>query len=357
MTDFKVTPLSDDLDFEHLPYWDVVIAGAGPAGLAASLTTAHRGLTTLVIEAKAEAGGQPEFLYSDKRIVDIPGFPDGIRGGELSKRVLRQARNALVQFRFGEEVLDIEDTDREERGDRLLKVVTDARSYLCRKAILACGLLHYPRRLTVLDELNSKKVFYRVPKIGDYTDHHVVVVGGGDSALDAAVMVLQRHGRVDLVVRDEVDGKADSLDRVVRDGGIVHNSAQIASAAFRDDKIQLTLSNGEALTCDLTIVQIGFLSARDTFQRLRLQLNDDGSIAVDQCFETSRPGIFAAGDVHGHIKLIPVAWAEGIQAAIYAFDEITQPYWLNEHRLHDPTVALEEAKAKLAARALQSKPE
>ena len=57
-------------------------------------------------------------------------------------------------------------------------------------------------------------------------------------------------------------------------------------------------------------------------------LNDDGSIAIDPYFETSRQGIFAVGDVHGDIKLIAVAWAEGIQAAIHAFKEITSPYWL-----------------------------
>ena len=65
MSDFKVTELATNLDFDNLAYWDVVIIGAGPGGLAASLTTAHRGLTTLVIEAKATAGGQPEFLYAE----------------------------------------------------------------------------------------------------------------------------------------------------------------------------------------------------------------------------------------------------------------------------------------------------
>ena len=151
MADFKVTELSDDIDFSTLPYWDVIIIGAGPAGLAASLTTAHRGLTTLVIEAKSRPGGQPQFLYPDKRIVDIPGFPDGITGEELSERTFRQAQNAHVQFRFNEELIDIQDTDQIEKDDTLRRVVTNKGEYFCRKVILACGLLHYPRKLPVLD--------------------------------------------------------------------------------------------------------------------------------------------------------------------------------------------------------------
>src|SRR6187401_1233392 len=156
MADFTVKPLEANLDFGQLHFWDVVIVGAGPAGLAAGLTTAHRALTTLVIEAKDSPGGQPHFLYADKRIVDIPGFPDGITGEELSERTYRQAVNALVQFRFNEELLEIEETDDMESGDRLKKVVTSGNTYLCRKVIVACGLLHYPRKLAILDRLNSK---------------------------------------------------------------------------------------------------------------------------------------------------------------------------------------------------------
>src|SRR6187397_3191459 len=166
MADFKVTHLEPGLDFEHLPYWDVVIVGAGPAGLAAGLTTAHRALTTLIVEAKDSPGGQPHFLYADKRIVDIPGFPDGISGEELSERTYRQAVNALVQFRFNQELVAIEDTDDVEADDRLKRVMTSAGSFLCRKVIVACGLLHYPRKLAVLDQLNSKNVHYKIPNIG-----------------------------------------------------------------------------------------------------------------------------------------------------------------------------------------------
>lgn len=159
MADFKVTELDEDLDFSSLAYWDVVIIGAGPAGLAASLTTAHRGLTTLVIEAKNEPGGQPQFLYADKKIVDIPGFPDGISGEELSSRVYRQAVDALVQFRFNEELVTVEETEQVEKEDLLKRVITKQGEYLCRKVILACGLLHFPRKLPVLDALESKSVF------------------------------------------------------------------------------------------------------------------------------------------------------------------------------------------------------
>ena len=342
MADFTVKPLEANLDFGQLHYWDVVIIGAGPAGLAASLTTAHRALTTLVIEAKDKPGGQPQFLYADKRIVDIPGFPDGISGEELSHRTYRQAVSALVQFRFNEELVAIEDTDEVEAEDRLKRVVTNKSSYLCRKVIIACGLLHYPRRLPVLDELNSENVHYKLPKIGDYEDKRVAVVGGGDSALDAA----SDGARAERARRpDRARGNAD------RETG--HAGRGYAPPAefsmlphrsiprrFAGERIRLALSTETQIDCSLAIVQIGFLASKETFERLAVRLNDDGSIAIDPYFETSRRGIFAVGDVHGDIKLIAVAWAEGIQAAIHAFKEITSPYWLNEKRLHDNKIAL-----------------
>lgn len=341
MADFKVTQLDPELDFGSLPYWDVVIIGAGPAGLTAGLTTAHRALTTLIVEAKDRPGGQPQFLYADKRIVDIPGFPDGITGEELSARVYRQAVDALVQFRFGEELYTIEDTEQTEKGDALKRVVTSKSEYLCRKVIIAVGLLHFPRKLPVLDELDSRKVHYKMPKIGDYEGEDVAIVGGGDSALDAAVMVQERGGHVQLIVREsEPVGKPDTLQRIREAGAEVHLSSEISSAALEGGDLVLTLTDESTLRCELAIVQIGFLSAKETFQRLDLRLNQDGSIAIDPYFETSRKGIFAVGDVHGDIKLVTVAWAEGIQAAIYAFKEITSPYWLNEKRLRDMKISL-----------------
>ena len=287
----------------------MVIIGAGPAGLATCLTTAHRALTTLVIEAKDKPGGQPQFLYADKRIVDVPGFPDGISGEELSERTYRQAVNALVQFRFSEELIHIEDTAEVEAEDPLKRVVTSKSSYLCRKVIIACGLLHYPRRLAVLDQLNSKNVHYKVPKIGDYEGGNVAVVGGGDSALDAALMVLGRGGKVDLIVREASPiGKPDSLARVQDAGGILHTSTEIDSAEFAGEQIRLRISD---------IIQSDLFARHQRADRLSLgqghlrtpwtpSPNEDSNISIDPYFETSRTGIFAVGDVHGDIKLIAV---------------------------------------------------
>lgn len=350
MVDYKVTKLDSEMDFENLPYWDVVIIGAGPAGLSASLTTAHRGLTTLVIEAKDQPGGQPQFLYADKKIVDVPGFPEGITGEELSTRTYRQAEEALVQFRFEEELVDVEETESTEKEDQLKRVITSRGSYLCRKVILAMGLLHYPRKLPVLDQLECRRVMYKVPRINDYHGEKVIVVGGGDSAMDAAVMVLQRRGEVDLLIREaEPLAKADTTARVHELGGRVHLSTEITEATTAEGQIVVTLNTGEQVVADQAIVQIGFLSAKETFERLAIRLNDDGSIAIDPYYETSRRGIFAVGDVHGDIKLVAVAWAEGIQAAIYAFREITSPYWLSERRLRDYKMALIGEKMTRAA--------
>lgn len=119
--------------------------------------------------------------------------------------------------------------------------------------------------------------------------------------------------------------------------------------AFAGEQIGLLLSTGRRLTVALVIVQIGFLSAKDTFERPDVRLNSDGSIAIDPYFETSRQGLFAVGDIHGDIKLIAVAWAEGIQAAIHAFKEITSPYWLNEKRLRDYKIAMIGEKIAQAA--------
>jgi thioredoxin reductase (NADPH) len=345
MADHSIKEIKDDINFDNLSEWDVVIIGSGPAGLSAALTTAHRGLTTLVIEAKSEFGGQPNFFYPDKKIVDIPGFPDGILGEELSKRTYEQAKSAMVQFQFEEELVKIIDGKKNSINEGLKLVRTDKKTYKCRKVILAIGLLHNQRRLAILDELNSSLVHYRLSKNFDYKNKEVVVIGGGDSALDAAVMLQERNAQVSLVIREENPiGKASTLDDVKNHGGQIFTSSEVENATLVDNRLSLELNSKKSILCDFILVQIGFLSAKQLLSDLNLDQKSDGSIAIDSYFETSRKGVFAVGDVHGDIKLITVAWAEGIQAAIYAFKEITSPYWLSEKRMNDHRLELLKVK-------------
>lgn len=355
MADYKVTKIDKDYDFSQVDCWDVVIIGSGPAGLAAGLTTAHRGLTTLIIEAKEEAGGQPQFFYPDKKIVDIPGYPDGITGAELSEKLYQQAQNAMVQFRFNEELCRIDDTDELVKGDLIKTVVTTNSQYSCRKVILAMGLLHQQRKLPVLDDLGAKKqVLYRMKKAKDYEGKHVVVIGGGDSALDAAIMAIERNAEVTLLVRREPSGKQSSINRIQECGGDIYLGTSVEAAHLEGEKVVMELTNGKTIIADVVVIQIGFLSAKGLFKDLKVTTKSDGSIAIDAYYETSRKGIFAVGDIHGDIKLVTVAWAEGIQAAVYAFKEISSPYWINEKRLKDKKIAITGAKIAEAATTLDS---
>ena len=118
-----------------------------------------------MVEAKDQPGGQPQFLYADKRIVDIPGFPDGITGEELSQRTYRQAVDALVQFRFNEELVTIEDTDQRRHRGPLETRRHHSRGAICAaRRIIARGLLHYPRRLPVLDQFSRRTCTTRFRK-------------------------------------------------------------------------------------------------------------------------------------------------------------------------------------------------
>lgn len=112
-------------------------------------------------------------------------------------------------------------------------------------------------------------------------------------------MVLSRNGQVELLVREDTPvGKADSLAKVKAAGGTVHLSSEIASAAFEGEHIAVQLSIGRRLLVSLAIVQIGFLSAKDTLERLAVRLNPDGSITIDTSkaagAASSRSAIFTA---------------------------------------------------------------
>ena len=122
--------------------YDVIIVGAGPAGLTAGTNTALRGLKSLVLEKQETAGGLPTMLFPDKIVRDHPGFPIGILGKELSRMLTMQAQNAGTEIKLGEEALKIE---KKEKGR--IEVATVEGSYKAKRVILSTGIYNIPRKL------------------------------------------------------------------------------------------------------------------------------------------------------------------------------------------------------------------
>lgn len=311
----------------HHKMYDIIIIGGGPAGLTAANNTAHRGLKTLVLETRPVCGGQPYFIFPNKIIKDHPGFPKGISGLELSKRLNLQAESSGAEIRTSEEVLKIKKTGKS------ISVKTAKQTYQARKVILATGLLSHPKKHKVLEEIENIHVSHNIRNIS-YRGKELVIVGGGDSAFDNAFQLASVAKKVTVLVKESyAKAKSSTVDSVQDMGEKIIYNSEVIESSFKKGKIEHirvdVKGKNMLLKPDEVIVCIGYLSAKDFFLSQGLKMNKDGSVKVDKHFETNIPGVFAAGDVTGEIKLIAVACAEGIAAAVHAFEEIQKPYWLH----------------------------
>ena len=155
--------------------YDVVIIGAGPAGLTAAANTSLRGLRSLVIEKHDFPGGLPVLLYPDKIIRDHPGFPVGILGKELSRMLYMQAKNAGAEIKCSEEALKID-----RKQDNLIEVRTTQDTYQTRRVILCIGIFDIPKKLDILKDVVSQNIHYTVKNLEVFRDKRLVIIGGGD---------------------------------------------------------------------------------------------------------------------------------------------------------------------------------
>lgn len=310
--------------------YDIIIIGAGPAGLTAANNTAHRGLKTLVLEARHDAGGQPMFFYPKKRIIDHPGFPDGITGEDLSKRLFEQAERSGAEIHMDEEVTGMVPRVR-------FKIIkTSKGDYRGKRIILATGMLNVPRKHPVLEKYKSSGVTHFVRDPEKYRGLDVLVVGGGDAAFDNAVMIAGIAKSVTVIDRGpEIKAKESTVELARKNGVRIMTKTKLAELVTDGKQIQgalLSERSGhkkEEIKVDRIIVSIGFLSSKEFFDSIGLRRYSDGAVVVNEKMETNLEGVFAAGDLTGEVKLIAVACAEGIIAAVNTFNSIRKPYWLN----------------------------
>jgi thioredoxin reductase (NADPH) len=310
--------------------YDVLIIGAGPAGLTAATNTALRGLKTLVIEKQDAPGGLPTILYPDKIIRDHPGFPVGILGKELSRMLFMQAKNAGAEIRCDEEAVKIE------TKDPAVEVQTVQDAYRAKRVILCTGIYDIPRKLKALRGHKGPNVHYKLEHPREFRQKHVVIVGGGDHALDTAVQLKDTTKKTTVLVRDKHAKAKQKTVELAEDLGvqILYNTEIVHVSKDQEGRLsEVRVTNrrtGEKATfnVDELFVAIGFESIKSFLENNGLKLRKDGSVRVNRNLQTNLTRVFAAGDITGEVRLVATACAEGIVAAVHAFEDIKEPYWL-----------------------------
>lgn len=314
--------------------YDVLIVGAGPAGLTAAVYAASEGLRTLVVEMHVP-GGQ---AGTSSHIENYPGFPDGISGDDLASRTYRQAVRLGAEFLIGAGALSALIG-----AEGLAEVELASRtSVKARAAVLALGVNYRRLEAAGIDRLIGRGVHYGAGpgEASAYRDRSVVIVGAANSAGQAALSLAQYAAQVTLLVRsDSLEGKMSRylIDRIEQHPKIaVHTRTTVRELRGLDwleeavttgpdgektiaaagmfvliGAAPLTATISDWLRCD----EHGYiLTGRDVLQS---QGNPAWPLQREPSYlETSQPGIFAVGDVrHGSIKRVASAVGEGAMAA------------------------------------------
>jgi thioredoxin reductase (NADPH) len=292
---------------------DALIIGGGPAGLFAVFELGLLDVKAHVVDILDKPGGQCAELYPEKPIYDIPGLPI-VTGQGLTEALMAQIRPFGATFHWGQRVDALQKLD-----DGRFKVVTDTGTEFRAKVVVvaAGGGSFTPKRppLDGIEPYEGKSVFYSVRRMEDFRDRDVLVVGGGDSALDWTLNLQPVARSLKLLHRrDEFRGAPHSVERMralVAEGKIslligqmtrlVGEGGELASVGIKTKEGESDIAANRLLPFFGLTMKLGPVAAWG------LNLNEN-LIKVDtERFETSTPGIFAIGDINwypGKLKLI-----------------------------------------------------
>ncbi|MBN8580665.1 MAG: FAD-dependent oxidoreductase [Anaerolineae bacterium] len=313
-------------------YYDLIIIGGGPAGLTAAIYASREGADVLLIE-RSGLGGQAGITVG---LDNFPGFPEGISGQEFSERVTQQAR------RFGVEILQAVDVERLENESGYHEVYTsDGKHYHSRVVLVTTGASY--RRLEVPgeDDFIGAGIHFCATCDGPFYKgaKEIVVVGGGNSAVEEGLHLTHFAEQVTLLVRgDKLTASQIAIEKVNEPGSKVKVQYNTSVDSFdgQDSKLKsiktrniVTGESGEVNPA-AAFIFIG-QQPNSEFIKSYVQTDSYGFILTGHdlshdkpnsqtqllAFETSTPGIFAAGDVrHGSVKQVASAVGEGAAAAI-----------------------------------------
>lgn len=307
---------------------DALIVGAGPVGLFAIFELGLVDVKAHVVDILPRAGGQCSELYPEKPIYDIPGFPS-VSGQALVDNLLEQAKPFGAEFHFSQMIEKVEALGTADSPD--FRVTTDAGTVFRAKTLViaAGGGSFQPKKPPIpgIEEYERASVFYAVRKIETFRGRSVLIVGGGDSALDWTLNLAPVAKRVTLMHRrDDFRAAPHSVEQMrglVAKGEVDLRIGQVTGLKGEDGKMSAALCRGNdnsefEIECDAMLPFFGLTMKLGPIADWGLHLNEN-LIAVDtEKFETSVPGIFAIGDINtypGKLKLILSGFHEAALAA------------------------------------------
>jgi thioredoxin reductase (NADPH) len=311
---------------------DVLIIGAGPCGLFAVFELGLLDIRAHVIDILDKVGGQCAELYPEKPIYDIPALPI-VSGQGLTDALMKQIEPFKPTFHLGEMVESIERI-----GEPLFRVTTDLGKVFETKLIVvaAGGGSFQPKRPPVpgIEPYEGKSVFYAVRKMEQFRGKRLLIVGGGDSALDWTLNLAPIAERLTLMHRrDQFRAAPDSVNKMralVAAGTVDLKLGQITALEGEDGMLRAALAKpdkGEPyrVECDHMLPFFGLTMKLGPVVNWGLNIEGDVIPVDTEAFETNVPGIFAIGDINtypGKLKLILCGFHEGALMAQKAYHYI-----------------------------------
>ena len=295
--------------------FDLIIIGAGPAGLAAAIYTSRASLSTLVID-ESMAGGQVKTTH---QVANYPGFVDPIPGHELASNMRRQAERFGTKFELAAEITEIQLEGPE-------KVVTvDNVQYAARNIIIATG--SSPRLLNIPGEIEYKGsgVSYCATCDGEfYKDKDVTVIGGGNSAMEESLLLLQMVKSLTVIHQfDELQAEKITADKVKTNPKTEilwsHEPREFIKSGNKMITIAENLKSKEKIKqeSDGIFIFAGMVPNTGLLKNTHLNLSEQGYILTNENMETNLDGVYAAGDVRvKKYRQITTAISDGTIAAL-----------------------------------------
>jgi thioredoxin reductase (NADPH) len=254
-------------------------------------------------------------MYPEKQIYDIAGFP-AVSGRDLVRGLVTQADQYAPAYLLGQEAQQL---DRLEDG-RLRVTTSSGTEVACGAVVVTGGIGTFsPRPLPAGEEYLGRGLEYFVPSVAGYEGADVVIVGGGDSALDWAMMLEPLAGSVTLVHRREAFRAHSASVEQVRSSSVqMIVNAQVTGLEGGDlvEKAQVSVKGEDAprvLPCQRVVAALGFTANLGPMREWGLDLHDNRHLVVDSAMRTNLPGVFAAGDIteyDGKVRLISVGFGE-----------------------------------------------